>query len=950
MLELLAPRKFKDGLQLYNTGNYQKAAEAFSEAIKKKPNHARTCFKLGMCYYKMKMWNEAYQHIKQATELDASKSEWRVQLDHSMKMAQKKPDKKKPAQKKPNKNPDLIIQNLQQFQLKRDFVSLEKFSNFESLGTIWDDIGKSSPVRFRKILALKAEHCVAENDRSGLSNIIQQLIDNGFERSSLYYKAMHAYLSSNYQTCINLLQVYLLRSPDSTAGLYLLASAAYFNQDDDLAWCALERAAKKSKQRVVWKYLALLTKNPSQGFRLFNLWQEGVKNGMVPNFHPFATIALADGLLLADNFPLAKVIMTDALATVKSKKPSPSAYLKQTIKDAEEDYSPEWLYSFETLDRKYFDGSTERFEWALLRITKLLKTGGVEYFCARNTLLALERNEYGLAFPGDLELGVFGAAGLAAAKAAVLASGEFTPSLKRDSASLRFKHFAGITVTIYQHNIDGAVVRHRSCGIDFINKVFDVKPLEIMDSTVYVPSDTRAYLDEYFISWEDVTRDFDICLQSKNTAVVNPEVLKVRVYQRLVDALIHGNTAVEAVCVKRLRELGELDVIEQYYSEPVGSPVCDMMELYAYKPEVVLYMSGLENVGYQGNMWLPVLERLDVKVAIVIREKRIAAQLLPSPFPVFHMETMRDLELLEGVGVKTILYPANTQKNVQTLRFYNLNHFFINHGESDKVVNQSKFIMAYDKLLVAGPLAERRMRDAGLPLRDDQIVHVGRPQVELLLERIDARASRIRSVLYAPTWEGFVEEANYSSVNPFGLSMLKALSKAKNLQVYFKPHPFTGHNKKGLAGRYLVEMTEFAKAHNMTVIDGRAPIFEYMNLSDLMITDISSVLNDYLYTLKPMILTNPRGQTQEQLYSEYPSTPSTYILNDPNSVSGYLARIIQNDELFEARKEMCRESLGDFPEGSMERFNRIVTESVRGMNCLEVVESQSESATQKLAR
>jgi CDP-glycerol glycerophosphotransferase (TagB/SpsB family) len=310
---------------------------------------------------------------------------------------------------------------------------------------------------------------------------------------------------------------------------------------------------------------------------------------------------------------------------------------------------------------------------------------------------------------------------------------------------------------------------------------------------------------------------------------------------------------------------------------------------------------------------------------------------------------MRDLELLEGSGVKTILYPANTQKNVQTLRFFKINHFFINHGESDKVVNQSKFLMAYDKLLVAGPLAERRMREAGLPLRENQVVHVGRPQVELLLQRTDAKTSAIRNVLYAPTWEGFVEEANYSSVNQFGLSMIKTLSKVKDLHVYFKPHPYTGHNKKGDTGRYLVEMTEFAKAHGMTVVDGRAPIFDYMNLSDLMITDISSVLNDYLYTLKPMILTNARGQSKEHIFAEYPSTPSTYILSDPSSVSTLLTRILQNDDLFDIRKQVCRDSLGDFPEGSMRRFNRVVSESARGATYSEHLDADAESEVMAVA-
>jgi hypothetical protein len=292
------------------------------------------------------------------------------------------------------------------------------------------------------------------------------------------------------------------------------------------------------------------------------------------------------------------------------------------------------------------------------------------------------------------------------------------------------------------------------------------------------------------------------------------------------------------------------------------------------------------------------------------------------------METMRDLELLESSGVRTILYPANTQKNVHTLRFFNLNHFFINHGESDKVVNQSKFLMAYDKLLVAGPMAEQRLRDARLPVRPEQIEHVGRPQVELMLDRVETPRGELRTILYAPTWEGFVEEANYSSVNEYGMAMLSTLSRLPNVKVLFKPHPYTGYDKAGKNGAFLIEMTRFANANGIEMVDSAAPIFDYMNMSDLMITDISSVLNDYLYTWKPMILTNPRGQATDLLHKEYPSTPATYVLDEPTAVGRLLARIETDDELFPVRVDICRQSLGDIPEGSMAKFSRIVRESV----------------------
>lgn len=950
MFGFLLPKSYKQGLEFYRSSNYAEAVESFSHAIQEQPENAAFHFKLGMCYFKLKQWDKAYASIKKATDLDPKKSEWLVQLEHSKKMAGQKPAVKEPAANKPAaskpaaskpavkkpaaKKPDAVIQDYQRIMLGRDLLSLGKFVDsvdaIRQLG-LTSEIFVDKGSRKKQIMLLDAERYVSENNQSDLLVIIKKMIDAGFDDVALYYKAVSAYLSSDYQKCINLIQVYLYIFPKSSSGSYLLASAAAHNQDFSTAWEALKREASQSKRELVWRYLSSLVKDGNDGWRLLSIFQDCLKVGTIKGFQRYATKSIVDGVIQGGNFPLAKKMTLDAFQAVKES-PDPGSIAKNTVSYVKEDYLPEWLLPIEEIEFDSIQNNQERFKYVLARTSKILNQAGIKSFCIRKTLLAIERGAFNLAFPGDVELGVFGEKALSAAEMALRDSGEFLISVRQDSCSIRFKHFMGITVSVAQHEIHGETVRHNHCGIDFVNKSFALKKIKFMDVGIRVPEDSRTYLNEYFFEWESAAADFEICLNSQNIlAITNSELLEIRVYQRLIEAIIQGNPTVEAACVNRLRKLGEKSFIDKFYQEPVGCQVQDLMNLYQSRPEVVLYLSGLENVAYQGNMWLPVLERLDVRSAIVIREKRIAEQLLPTEIPVFFMETMRDLELLESTGVKTILYPANPQKNAQTLRFFRLNHFFINHGESDKVVNQSKFLMAYDKLLVAGPMAEGRMREAGLPLRPEQVVHVGRPQVELLLNRMSEGGSPTRNILYAPTWEGFVEEANYSSVNPFGLAMLKQLSMLKDVHVYFKPHPYTGHNKKGENGAYLLQMKEFAQTHGMTVVDSREPIFDYMNLSDLMITDISSVLNDYLFTWKPMILTNPRAQSISTLHKDYPSTPATYVMDDPVMIGKLLMDINQNDVLLDVRKDICRQSLGDIPEGSMVKFNRVVVESVRGV-------------------
>jgi hypothetical protein len=349
-------------------------------------------------------------------------------------------------------------------------------------------------------------------------------------------------------------------------------------------------------------------------------------------------------------------------------------------------------------------------------------------------------------------------------------------------------------------------------------------------------------------------------------------------------------------------------------------------QLEIYRPQVILYLSGATGCAYQGNMWIPVLEKLDAKIAIVARERHIVSGLIPTRLPVFYMTSMRELEFLEKVGVRSVLYPANPQKNTQMLRFYRMNHFFINHGESDKVVNQSKFLMAYDRLLVAGPLAEQRLHDAGLPVRPGQVIHVGRPPVELLLKRPAKVSPVIRKILYAPTWEGFVEEANYSSVSEFGLELLKSLISAKRWEIIFKAHPFTG--SRAAANKQALRDLNEVFSCRVTVAAPTSSIYEAMNDADLMITDVSSTIPDYLYTLKPMILTNPAGLSNDAINAAYPSSQATYILDRPAEAAELVTAIDRNDTMLEQRQRISDFILGDIPEGSLVRFNRIINDSV----------------------
>lgn len=355
-----------------------------------------------------------------------------------------------------------------------------------------------------------------------------------------------------------------------------------------------------------------------------------------------------------------------------------------------------------------------------------------------------------------------------------------------------------------------------------------------------------------------------------------------------------------------------------------------LRELERYQPQLAVYVSGMSEVAYQINQWIPVLEKLPISTIIIIRENSIFDDMPSTAIPIFTAKGHRQLEaLLDGKSsIKTVLYPANPMKNVQALRYFHLNHYFINHGESDKAVNQNKLMMAYDKLLLAGPLSEQRLMSAGLPLRRDQVEHVGRPQAEILLDQVENTPS-IKTILYAPTWEGYVKNVDYSSIGPLGYALCKQLLESGKYNLIFKPHPYTG-SVNGKKADYLKDIKTLCERHGAKVWGQDASLHELMNQSDLLICDISSVLNEYLITQKPIVLCKTGQQDIESFLEIFPSSRAATIFEEGDNALDVIANIEQRDERREERARVRRESLGEFPEGALARFSQVLEGSVSG--------------------
>ena len=236
-------------------------------------------------------------------------------------------------------------------------------------------------------------------------------------------------------------------------------------------------------------------------------------------------------------------------------------------------------------------------------------------------------------------------------------------------------------------------------------------------------------------------------------------------------------------------------------------------ELDRIAPDVVLYHSGSDQSLYQLDMWLNAMEQSPRRVLVMMRERNLIAALGPTRLPVICIPSALDLMNLRLSTVRVSLFAANVGKNIHLLRVPGIRSVFIGHGDSDKVASFNPFTKVYDEVWVAGRAGRERYLRAMVGVNDAAIHEVGRPQLAELRTAGPRDPSAVRTVLYAPTWEGWTDDPFTSSLMSIGPTLVSAiLAGGPEVRLIYKPHPFTGtRNPRALqAHRAVVELIEQA--------------------------------------------------------------------------------------------------------------------------------------------
>ncbi|KXK61013.1 hypothetical protein AWW66_15755 [Micromonospora rosaria] len=363
--------------------------------------------------------------------------------------------------------------------------------------------------------------------------------------------------------------------------------------------------------------------------------------------------------------------------------------------------------------------------------------------------------------------------------------------------------------------------------------------------------------------------------------------------------------------------------------------------LDSYRPQVALYFAGPAKDVYQANMWLAPTEALDQRGVVLMRSKEAFLELADTRLPVICVPASVDFMNLELSSIRASLYAANVGANIHMLREPGMKHVFVGHGDSDKQASVNPYSKVYDEVWVAGLAGRERYARAGVGVLDADIVEIGRPQLAGVHTFGAPAVDRPFTVLYAPTWEGWLDDDPYhTSLVLMGERIMNGLLKAgPGIRVIYKPHPLTGARSKAAKAVHERVVARIAAAGGDTdassldgpahrVVTGRVPaLFDCFNQTDLLISDISSVVSDFVQSQRPYVVANPSGLPEDEFRRKFPTARAAYLLS---ADCGELPKIVAltragDDPMTEARRDLKTYLLGPDEPNAMERFRQEIT-------------------------
>jgi hypothetical protein len=260
--------------------------------------------------------------------------------------------------------------------------------------------------------------------------------------------------------------------------------------------------------------------------------------------------------------------------------------------------------------------------------------------------------------------------------------------------------------------------------------------------------------------------------------------------------------------------------------------------------------------------------------------------------------------LTAAPGLQGFLYVGSYDDNAAVMDTHpNATHVWVGHGESAKKANRHRTASAYDSVFVADYHAVQRYQRTVRRWIGAGACAIGAPVVDGLSATTEPSPRPIRTLVYAPTWEGTGPNADYSSIDVVGPALIEALPTltARGVDVILRPHPGTGKRRPDLKGIVKALLAAGAVRSRDKAAD--------LTRADLLISDVSGITSEFLFTRKPNLL--PITTTlvevmhnEARIRREYPWVDAWYPDREP--LLDRLAALESADPQAEAREAAAK--------------------------------------------
>ena len=329
------------------------------------------------------------------------------------------------------------------------------------------------------------------------------------------------------------------------------------------------------------------------------------------------------------------------------------------------------------------------------------------------------------------------------------------------------------------------------------------------------------------------------------------------------------------------------------------------------------------------HMWESELESVDAGCILLLREHKhlIYERMRNSRHAILlpNAPAIAEFSRASAEFLRAVFYANNGIKNSAFIKaFPRVTHVQLLHGDSDKPPSFNPTTKIYDLIFVAGRMGIDRYARNGVTIPAEKFRIVGRPQARAILDAPRGAGRGLRKVIYMPTWSGFFEDTKFSSLAQANQIIETILASDQPTQLDFKPHPLSFKDPQWPQLERAIRATlgkSRANGNRGIFRTDTAEPFDLYNEADVVITDISSVMIDYLYSGKPFLVILPVDFNVAKDAERFPSLEAGYqVTASLENLSSQFNAAIGEDPLKAKRKAVRLYAFGDYGRPPGEAF------------------------------